>query len=45
MKEKLNHKLQILMDKVKEEPEINITSFEADDKKDGGSYITVIGTV
>lgn len=45
MKEKLNHKLQILMDKVKEEPEINITYFEPDDKKDGGTYITIIGTV
>lgn len=45
MKEKLNHKLQILMDKVKEETEINITYFEPDDKKDGGAYITITGRV
>lgn len=45
MKEKLNHKLQILVDKVKEEPKINITYFEPDDKKDGGAYITITGTV
>lgn len=45
MKEKLNHKLQILVDKVKEEPKINITYFEPDDKKDGGAYITITDTV
>lgn len=45
MKEKLNHKLQILMDKVKEETEINITYFEPDDKKDGGAYITITGSI
>lgn len=45
MKEKLNHKLQILVDKVKEEPKINITYFEPDDKKDGGAYITITGRV
>ena len=45
MKEKLNHKLQILVDKGKEEPKINITYFEPDDKKDGGAYITIIGIV
>jgi len=45
MKEKLSHKIQILMDKVKEEPEVNMTYFEPDDKKDGGAYITITGRV
>ena len=45
MKEKLNHKLQILMDKVKEQPKTKITYFKPDDRKDGGAYITITDTV
>ena len=45
MKEKLNHKLQILMDKVKEQPKTKITYFKPDDRKDGGAYITITDRV
>lgn len=39
-KEILNHRLQILSDQLKEYPEIVITYFRPDIKKDGGAYIT-----
>lgn len=45
MKEELNLKLQILIEKIKENPKIKITYFEADENKDGGAYIIVTGTV
>ncbi|SHE60567.1 hypothetical protein SAMN02745784_01217 [Tissierella praeacuta DSM 18095] len=44
MKEELNHKLQILIEKIKENPKIKITYFEPDEKKDGGDYVTATGT-
>ncbi|HEY4543624.1 MAG TPA: hypothetical protein VIG40_03175 [Tissierellaceae bacterium] len=43
MKERLNQKLQVLTQKVTQEPEIIITYFKPDDKKDGGAYITTRG--
>lgn len=43
MKEELNRKLQILMEKIKENPKIKITYFEADENKEGGTYITTTG--
>ncbi|NLM04174.1 MAG: YolD-like family protein [Clostridiales bacterium] len=45
IKEELNIKLQILMDRLREKPEIKITYFQPDDKKDGGKYITTTGVV
>jgi hypothetical protein len=45
MKEKLNHKLKILQDKINDEIEISICYFKPDDKKDGGTYINKIATV
>ncbi len=45
MKKELNHKLQILMKKIKEEPEVKITYFLPDDKKDGGVYLTTTGRI
>lgn len=45
MKEALNHKLQILIDRLHEGPHINITYFKPDDKKDGGAYITTSGVI
>lgn len=43
MKEALNNKLQILIDKLNEQPHIKITYFQPDQNKDGGSYVTVTG--
>lgn len=45
MKTTLNHRLQILADYLKKHPEIEITYFQPDDKKDGGAYVTVNGTI
>lgn len=45
MKEELNIKLQILMDKLREQPSIRITYFHPDEKKDGGSYVAANGIV
>lgn len=41
----LNEKLQILRCHLVGHPEVTITYFEPDDKKDGGSYQTVTGNV
>lgn len=45
MKEALNHKLQILMERIKENDKIKITYFVPDKNKDGGSYIDTTGIV
>ena len=45
MKEALSYRLQIIADQLKENPEIAITYFQSDDKKDGGAYVTAISTV
>lgn len=45
VKKALNHKLQIIADQLKEHPEITITYFQPDEKKDGGAYVTATGTV
>ena len=45
MKQILDSKLQILFEKIKDKPEISITYFVPDTKKDGGEYITVSGIV
>ena len=41
----LDAKLQIIHDKVSAKPEVTFTYFVPDTKKDGGSYVTVIGKV
>lgn len=41
----LNMKFQILIDNLFEEPEITITYFKPDERKSGGAYIEVTGTV
>lgn len=43
-KEHLNDRLQIIADQLKEHPEIAVTYFQPDAKKDGGAYITASGT-
>lgn len=41
----LNEKLNMIQEFLDEEPEVTITYFEPDKKKDGGAYISVTGTV
>ena len=43
-KEHLNDRLQIIADQLKEQPEISVTYFQPDAKKDGGAYVTATGT-
>lgn len=43
MKDVLSVRLQIIADQLKEHPEIAITYFQPDEKKNGGAYVTVIG--
>lgn len=45
LKSILDSKLQIIMEQIKNKPEISITYFIPDLKKNGGSYITVTGIV
>lgn len=45
MKDVLSVRLQIIADQLKEHPEIAITYFQPDEKKNGGAYVTVIGSV
>ena len=45
MKAALSNKLQMIADRLKEHPEIAITYFQPDGKKNGGAYVTVINTV
>lgn len=40
----LSDRLQILLDRMKEHPEITITYFQPDKKKSGGTYVAIIGT-
>ena len=41
----LNMKYQLLMDALDDTPEVTITYFQPDERKDGGKYITATGTV
>ena len=44
-KERLNERLQLIREQLNAEPEVTITYFLADDKKDGGIYVEATGTV
>lgn len=44
-KEQLNEQLQLIKKNLKQKPEIEITYFEPDTKKEGGSYITTCGRI
>ena len=44
MKDVLSDRLQIIADRIKEHPEIAITYFQPDAKKNGGAYVTAIST-
>lgn len=45
VKDALRGRLQIIAERIKEHPEIAITYFQPDEKKDGGTYITAAGIV
>ena len=45
LKEILNKKIQLIQGKIKEQPQIEITYFIPDSKKDGGKYETVTNSV
>ncbi|MDX9872444.1 MAG: hypothetical protein RBT41_08505 [Clostridia bacterium] len=44
MKDALSHRLQIIAERIKEHPEIALTYFQPDEKKNGGAYVTAIST-
>lgn len=41
----LNMRYQLLMDSLKDSPEIRITYFKPDERKSGGAYVTVAGLI
>ena len=41
----ITQKLQIIAERIRERPEITVTWFRPDEKKAGGAYLTVTGTV
>ena len=41
----LNEKYQMLMRRMDEQPVVQITYFQPDERKEGGSYVTVTGVV
>ncbi|HEY0222654.1 MAG TPA: hypothetical protein VGC17_07705 [Lactovum miscens] len=43
MKDVLSDRLQIIADRMEEHPEIVITYFQPDEKKNGGAYVTAVG--
>ena len=43
--EELNAKLNFIQEHIKEHPEVTITYFQPDERKEGGKYITVAGKV
>lgn len=45
LKNILDSKLQIILEQIKIKPEVEITYFEPDLKKEGGKYVTVSGIV
>lgn len=45
LKEILNKKIQLIQEKIKEQPQIEITYFIPDSQKDGGKYETVTNSV
>lgn len=44
-KNQLDEQLHIIRENLEQRPEIEITYFEPDNKKDGGNYVTVCGQV
>ena len=42
---RLDEKFRLLQDHLKEYPEIRVTYFKPDERKDGGAYLTVSGAI
>lgn len=45
MKDDINRRLQLLLDRVKERPEVKILYFQADHRKEGGRYLQIRGKI
>ena len=45
LKSILDSKLQIILEQIKNKPEISVTYFIPDSKKEGGKYVTITGLV
>lgn len=45
VKNVLSNRLQIMADRIKEHPEITVIYFQPDARKNGGAYITAVGSV
>ena len=41
----LDHKIQMIAERINERPEIKITFFKEDELKDGGAYVDIVGKV
>jgi hypothetical protein len=41
----LDEKLRVLVEQIDQHPEVTITYFQPDERKDGGAYVTVTGTL
>ena len=41
----LNEQIQLLIERISENPQANITYFVPDDRKSGGEYVTITGNV
>lgn len=44
-KEQLNEQLQLIRENLEQQPECEITYFQPDEKKDGGTYVTMCGRI
>lgn len=44
-KASLDEKLRVIVERLPEEPEVTITYFQPDVKKDGGAYLTITGAM
>lgn len=44
-KESLNERLQLIQESLDAHPEITVTYFQPDERKSGGAYVSVTGTV
>ena len=44
-RQRLNERLRILSEHTEEQPEVSITYFVPDERKDGGAYVTKIGAL
>ena len=44
-RQRLNERLRFLSEHIEEQPEVSITYFVPDERKDGGAYVTKIGAL